>query len=419
MAITGAGTSGDPFVIYDFSDLELIGTGIYTLSSHYRLNNDIDASPTAEPTYNGGAGWNPIGLGVGAFTGGFNGNSKVISNLYINRPETNDIGFISSISSNNVLNIILENCEITGLNNVGGIASYIGSFQTTSGHTVKGIINGNNKVSGILAETFRSGVNNCNFEGVINGSGISIGGIVGYLNSTSTSTNTLNSGSVKGIINGVDYIGGFIGDIDYVPSGISNCYAMGSVEGNNIVAGFLGMGANVNIDNSYSNTLITGNTNKNGFASGSSAINVTNSFWDINSSNQPTSVLGTPKTTIEMKDPATYSTWDFDTVWALESNVNDGYPNLQWYDYPNPLIINMPSPNNNILLKKGQCVINEYLTWPEPAILTLNGVEGTEIIIIEKTDNEEGNIAGALLDGFIDGKTYNRVLIRCRKLDEC
>ena len=31
-----------------------------------------------------------------------------------------------------------------------------------------------------------------------------------------------------------------------------------------------------------------------------------------------------------MKNQSTFSGWDFDTVWAMDSGRNDGYPYLQW-----------------------------------------------------------------------------------------
>jgi hypothetical protein len=56
----------------------------------------------------------------------------------------------------------------------------------------------------------------------------------------------------------------------------------------------------------------------------------TGSFWDTQTSGQATSAHGTGKTTAEMKAAATFvdAGWD-GTVWSIDANTNDGYPNLQ------------------------------------------------------------------------------------------
>ncbi len=49
--------------------------------------------------------------------------------------------------------------------------------------------------------------------------------------------------------------------------------------------------------------------------------------WDLGASNF--SGGGTGKSTAAMKMQATYSGWDFDTVWAIDYSKNDGYPYLR------------------------------------------------------------------------------------------
>jgi hypothetical protein len=59
---------------------------------------------------------------------------------------------------------------------------------------------------------------------------------------------------------------------------------------------------------------------------------VSRSFWDIETSKQTGSddyELG--KTSTEMKDISTYldSLWDFTNTWAIDPEINSGYPYLQ------------------------------------------------------------------------------------------
>jgi len=50
-------------------------------------------------------------------------------------------------------------------------------------------------------------------------------------------------------------------------------------------------------------------------------------YWDIESSGQTTSVGGLGKTTVEMKQQATFVDWDFETVWGITEN--ETYPFLR------------------------------------------------------------------------------------------
>lgn len=212
MAITGSGTSGDPYVIYTWDDLILIGTGVYTLAKYYKLNNDIDCAASADPGFNGGAGWIPLGTNAVMFTGGFNGNGKTLSNLYINRPATDDVGFIGVMNGIKCTNLNLSNCNITGHNYVGGIAGRIANSGTMGVHYVTGVINGNNYVGGIVGQKNLVTINNCSFNGTITGTANEIGGIYGYDNYDWTSTPQIRNNRVRGTINGVDNVGGIAGN---------------------------------------------------------------------------------------------------------------------------------------------------------------------------------------------------------------
>jgi Synergist-CTERM protein sorting domain-containing protein len=57
---------------------------------------------------------------------------------------------------------------------------------------------------------------------------------------------------------------------------------------------------------------------------------VVDSYYDEDVSGVSDNGWGTPKSTFEMKSQSTFSGWDFDDVWAIDSGVNEGYPSLQW-----------------------------------------------------------------------------------------
>ena len=83
------------------------------------------------------------------------------------------------------------------------------------------------------------------------------------------------------------------------------------------------------ITNSYSTGTVSGSSD---YVGGLVGYNyggtITNSYWDIQTSGQSSSDGGTGKTTAQMKQQATFSGWDFDTIWGIEAELT--YPYLQW-----------------------------------------------------------------------------------------
>jgi hypothetical protein len=58
------------------------------------------------------------------FRSNFYGGGHKIKNLYINRPDMDYIGLFGNYV--NIDNLEIENCNITGKNNFGGIVGYFG-----------------------------------------------------------------------------------------------------------------------------------------------------------------------------------------------------------------------------------------------------------------------------------------------------
>ena len=82
--VTGGATLNTYMLVNTVYDLQNMQN---YLSGTYALGRDIDASATA--SWNGGAGFAPIGTYYSAdFTGTFDGQGRTISDLFINRPAT-------------------------------------------------------------------------------------------------------------------------------------------------------------------------------------------------------------------------------------------------------------------------------------------------------------------------------------------
>jgi murein DD-endopeptidase MepM/ murein hydrolase activator NlpD len=272
----GSGTEQDPYIITDVNQLQEMKDGLY---SWYELGNDIDAFATRD--WNGGKGFIPIGKldAFERFRGHFDGKGHTISGLYINRP-TSYVGLFGlTYADNEIKNVGLIDADITGSQYVGALIGTNGFYE----------------------------VSNCYSTGIVNSveSPWGIGGLVGQLNYLGSITNCYS----QAIVNGCRYTtGGFLGTGE---SGtVTNCYSTGLVN-NGIagdrVGGFVGYW--------YSDEVA-----------------YENCFWDIETSGQDTSFGGTGKTTAEMKQKATFTNWDFDTVWDIIEGVT--YPYLR--DVPPP-----------------------------------------------------------------------------------
>ena len=174
------------------------------LTDDYILSNDIDASATQGVDWGegGGVGFKPIGTNVAPFTGSLDGNGKVISGLYINRPTTNYVGLFGDISTGSVADLGVTDCDITGKDYVGSLAGYTGTG------------------------TF----NDCYSTGAVSG----VNYVGGFCGRGGTCINCYSECTVVGTTN---YVGGFGGNAGtYV-----NCHASGTVSGANYVGGFLGV----------------------------------------------------------------------------------------------------------------------------------------------------------------------------------
>ena len=98
------------------------------------LANDIDL---------GGEEWTPIGTQSHQFQGTFNGNGHTISNLKINRPYRNDVGFFGYTTVGEIKNLTFHNADVTGYLDVGVVA---GTPYTSKYSNIK--LTGDIKVSG-------------------------------------------------------------------------------------------------------------------------------------------------------------------------------------------------------------------------------------------------------------------------------
>ncbi len=238
---SGSGTLGDPYQISSLSNLYWITEDDSRMSKHYIQTADIDASETS--TWFSGEGFLPLGTPISyaeGFTGSYNGSGYKISNLHINRSESN-IGFFKYLGQNALIkNINLENCNITGSTSTGGIVGSItdesSNSATVDNCQVSGQINGSSYTGGIAGSGEYPNITNCTSTATVTSTASSIGGIIGRCK-TFTITNCSNKGDVSGL----DKVGGIIGEDHYTATcTISGCSNYGTISGRNDIGGIAG-----------------------------------------------------------------------------------------------------------------------------------------------------------------------------------
>ncbi|MFH1190055.1 MAG: GLUG motif-containing protein [Candidatus Omnitrophota bacterium] len=214
-------------------------------SANYTIANDIDASATKR--WNGGLGFKSIAN----FSGIFDGKNKVISNLYINRPDESNIGLFGSIKTidkiivgqfgdtvidpweTRVMNVQLESVSITGYQYVGGLCGY--NEGTISASSVTGNVSAYANfsfVGGLVGSNFGK-IYNSWTDGKVTGQ-VAVGGLAG------ANDGTISKSWSKGIVKGYEYVGGLCG-YGYYNSAILTSYATGNVIGASHAGGLIGM----------------------------------------------------------------------------------------------------------------------------------------------------------------------------------
>jgi len=142
--------------------------------------------------------WVPIGNLNYPFSGVFNGNGKVVSNLKINRPNVHRQGLFGYVRYGSVDKLGLENVNINGDNATGGIAGYVSSGNITNSYTT-GIVKGNYEVGGVVGNLNDAGssVANSYSTSAVSGN-FGVGGLVGITEGGIISDNAALNPEVKG-----------------------------------------------------------------------------------------------------------------------------------------------------------------------------------------------------------------------------
>ncbi|MFZ4548311.1 MAG: beta strand repeat-containing protein [Bacteroidales bacterium] len=382
---TGSGTAADPYQVATLNNLYWITQNSASWNKYFFQTADIDASTSS--SWDSNKGFSPIGSVSGSrFTGNYDGGNHSVTNLYMNRTGLTDVaGMFGIILGGTVRNLTLINPSFTisstSYYGCGILAGYLsgtannihisgGSLSVTNTNLV-GTFAGRVEGSAILITNCSTGaslsasadasssamsfggfvgqmtqssgastISGCSSTGNVTTSNYCnrIGGFLGAVGGNSSSNNIVTKCYSTGNVSftGSAWVGGFVGQ--FLATTISNCYATGNVTSGN-AGGFTGGNqTNAPYVNCYAKGVVTGSNSggwagytDNGFGS------ATDCYWDTQTTGKSNAVgsgtwssnLPIGKTTVQMNTQATFSGWDFTSVWSISGSVNNGYPYLQ------------------------------------------------------------------------------------------
>lgn len=298
LAAIGTGGSGD------------IGTGaVCGRDDDYELTAAIDLANFGP--------WYPIGPSSTApFWGSFDGNAHTISNLAINASSSDFQGLFGYTETNASLSEVrLTNVDVKGRDFVGALVGQNRGQVTASSSTGK--VEGNNSVGGLVG---------------------------GTATASSQITRSFSSVTVTGrdgISPDFARVGGLVGHL--LDGDLADSYASGSVSGDSQVGGLIGLAKDATVTNSYAYSTVQAQTagSEGGLVGAVSGTNTfTAAYYDATVTDLADTGKGEPKTTLELRDLATYSGWAMvqsDTptgptaqVWGVSTTKNSCYPFLWW-----------------------------------------------------------------------------------------
>lgn len=170
-----------PHSITTAEQLGAIGSGNYGLNDSYQLMSNIDLFDYVSAGGSGyhlGAGWDPIGDAVSPFTGVFEGNKHVISNLFMNRSGEDNVGLFAALAGT-VNRLGLVHVDVTGNGKTGGLAGEIDGGTITKSYVTGNVTGTGDEVGGLAGSLSSGNVTESYAAAVVSGND-RVGGLIGY-----------------------------------------------------------------------------------------------------------------------------------------------------------------------------------------------------------------------------------------------
>jgi hypothetical protein len=336
------------------------------LDNDYRLGNDLILP--------GIDSWTPIGASDNPFKGVFDGFDFTISGLFMNGG-LDYSGLFGYTSGATIKNLNLDIAQVTGGDFTGGLVGRADS-STISNCTVEisnqptGVVSGNQNVGGLVGYAEDTVIESSSASGSVKARDNYAGGLVGYQDKGTiyqsfsetqvvgeknfvgglvgvSKSATIEESYADSAVSGESGVGGLVGYLSLAGgSTINNSYAAGSVISPGSVGGLVGaVGKDNQLINCHSVTAVNpgrGNTDSGGLVGSShssSSSSSLNNFWDLDASGLETSAIGLGLTGQQMREAASFTSFDFAEIWYLDHLL--AHPILKWQISEEP-----PGPQN-------------------------------------------------------------------------
>ncbi len=342
----GSGTAGDPYCIGSLSNLYWISQSAARYTNYYLQTNHIDASETTN--WFSGAGWTPIGGNntTNMFAGNYDGNGFVVSNLYIHRSSSSNIGLFGHLGRGGVVAYLgVHNANVTGARGVGCLAGRVtgdsltfircchASGSVSGGGASGGLVGSNNSyVENPGNADNHPTIEKCWANVAVTWSKTGNGDKLGALAGCNQKGKVFNSYALGSVT--IDNSGGQVNPGPERVGGLVGCILLRGVASNSYSTGPVATIGTV--------TNVGGCIGNGGSGSGADGTSI-GCFWDINTSGRSTSspTSGcTGTNTASMKTQATFTNagWDYSATWSLNAAINSGYPYLN-ANSPTPVVL--------------------------------------------------------------------------------
>ncbi len=329
--LPGSGTTVDPYKVEEAAHLALVGVeaqaSFCQLDAHYLQTADITMPAGSTPNHT------PIGDDTNPFAGVYDGGGFSITGLKIDTPNSDYVGLFGYADDAVLTRIVLEDVDVKGKDNVGGLVGFLKGENTTNDLDGTGIafvrvtgqVQGDDNVGGLAGAVEHAGSTGESIAVAFSSAAVdvtgqeSVGGLVGA-----------SKGQSYTCVHGpcfyfVDILG----------------YATGDVSGDTKVGGLVGDAQlGVNILLSHATGKVTGNSLAGGLVGDSDQSFVEGSFFDSETTGQQGSAGGAGRSTGQMKTIFTFADADWPIVagappgsscfYGIDAQVNDGYPFFLW-----------------------------------------------------------------------------------------
>jgi hypothetical protein len=239
-----------------------------------------------------------------------------------------------------LINGTVDNCynsgEVSGNERVGGVVGWGSGGEVEKCYNIGTVRGTQIYVGGVVGWIGASKIYGCYNTGEIIGAGNCVGGLAGAINNNGVVTSSFNAGVIS---SGGQIVGGVAG---LVYGGVTNCYNTAIVNGKDIVGGIVGyVESSATTTNCYNIGKVNGSGSIGGVAGYiseySTVINCYYSYGTATGGINQKDVAGkaTPLSSSQITLQSSFEGWDFKYEWFMDEKYREadicpsGYPKLQ------------------------------------------------------------------------------------------